>query len=129
MDELDNKHVGDSTLMHYLLALIRAIGGGVDAKQRHGRRRWGGYIEPEVDGVAATEGSEVSQSLEGNYGVLRKKKGQHVKIPYAAYMSFDAELRDIVCNMVPQLAKTWICGFLQRSPRVSSCIVQYQFLE
>lgn len=57
----------------HLLALIIQKVGGVDVKLRHQCGRGCGHAQVQIDGCGAAEGSVVSQGLEGNYGVLRKR--------------------------------------------------------
>lgn len=64
----------DCAQICYLLALISLKVCGVDAKYWDKWRCWGRHTEPEVNGVGTTECSVVSQSLEGDDCVLRKRK-------------------------------------------------------
>lgn len=70
---LGGPDISDGDGRTHLLALISQKVGGVDVKVRHQRGRGCGHTQPQVDGFGPAESGVVGQSLEGNYGVLRKE--------------------------------------------------------
>lgn len=82
--------------MRYLLALILQVVAGVDAKERLGRRRWDGHLEGDVNDAGSTERGVVDQSLQGDDGVLREKRGLgHFISPHARVQQ--SRFRELYC--------------------------------